>query len=983
MSACVETGSRSQTAARVEAAGASTLRASVALAGATLALLLAIGLFGAERAAAIPIGGFNVVPSSTQAGDHPDLGTTIKVTNHVERQAPPENFISQCACEDPREIRIHMPAGVIGAPAATPRCTAAEFVTNNCPVDAQVGVADNGISFFPGATVGSASPLFNVTPRPGEPGLLAFQVAVFQTPVFLEFAPRTGDDYGLDVRVRGIGHVLPISSSKLILWGVPADPSHDRLRWPFRQPPDVAWFPTGPPPPDRPAGSAFCDADGVPATDDPATAVKVCSDSNYNWDTNVPRPSASPPVPFLQVPTRCEGGQTSSVEVLGYDGSHHSATRPFAEMTGCDEIGFNPSLSASPTTQEADAPSGLDVNLDVPQLQSPEVPAPSQIRETTVTLPEGFSFNANAVNGKTSCSDDDANFGTEVAAECPEAAKIGTLEIESAVLPGILPGAIYLGEPKPGDRYRTILVADGFGVHIKLPGSIKPDPVNGRVVITFVDLPQTPLTSFRLHIFGSERGVLATPTQCGTYAVRSTFVPWNSVLPDQESTQFFTIESGPGGTPCPGPSRPFGPRAEVGASTNTAGAHADFHLLINRDDGNQELSDISVQMPPGFTASLRGVSYCPEATISGLSTQLYTGIAELGAPACPSSSQIGTTSATAGAGSRPVSLPGRAFLAGPYKGGPLSIVIVTPAVTGPYDLGNVAVRSALRIDPTSARITAASDPLPRIIEGVPLRLRQVLISLNRPSFALNPTDCRRQSATTTLTGDGGGSATIGSHFQVANCWRLGYRPSLKLRIGGATKRRGHPALHASLKTRPGDANISMVAVTLPRNSQLDLAHVKAPCTRTQFASGTCPATSNLGRAVATSPLLDEPLVGPVHLVTSSNKLPDLVVSLHGQVDIQLRGRVDSRNSSLRTTFENLPDLPVSTFRLDLKGGRSGLIVNSEDYCAEPGRATVEMRGQNNRRVRSTPRLGSPCGKRKASRSHARNSKSRSRARKGA
>jgi hypothetical protein len=302
------------------------------------------------------------------------------------------------------------------------------------------------------------------------------------------------------------------------------------------------------------------------------------------------------------------------------------------------------------------------------------------------------------------------------------------------------------------------------------------------------------------------------------------------------------------------------------------------------------------------------------------------------------------------------------YLAGPYKGAPLSLEVVVPAVSGPYDLGNVVVRAAVRIDRETAEIETASDPIPQILDGIPLRLRAVLINLDRPDFALNPTSCDPFQVRSRIFALEGAVFDAASHFQAANCSDLGFKPALRLRLAGATKRTGHPTINASLSARAGDANLSRVAVTLPPTQQLDNANLSAPCTRVQFAADACPAPSVLGSAKATTPILDRPLSGPVRLVVGNHQLPDLVVSLEGQVDVDLRAKIDTVKGGLRTTFISVPDVPVSTFEMRIHGGKRGLIVNNKSLCKTKPRAKVVTRAQNSRRANWSPRVGTSCGK---------------------
>jgi hypothetical protein len=636
-------------------------------------------------------------------------------------------------------------------------------------------------------------------------------------------------------------------------------------------------------------------------------------------------------------------------------------------MTGCDQLSFNPSLYAQPTTTQTDSASGIDVDLEVPQPQSSTVPSPSELRGSTVTLPEGFSINPNAADGKTSCSDAEARFGTEEESRCPEFAKVGSLTIDSSALPGPLPGFVYLGDPQPGNRYRIFLVANGFATHIKLSGTVIPNPVTGQLKVIFENLPQTPLTAFNMHFFGSERGLLATPTQCGTYPVTSTFTPWDTSLSTQTSTQFFTIDSGPSGSPCPPATRAFNPGFRASSLGHTGGTHAPFWVELTRSDGDQNLSGVSITTPPGFSATIKGVPYCSDVALGLATSSTYTGLQEQAAPSCPVASQIGTAITGAGAGNHPLYVPGKVYLSGPYKGAPLSLAVITPAISGPYDLGDVVVRAALHLDPTTAQITATSDPLPQILEGIPLRLRSIRINLDRPDFALNPTNCDPFSVTSQITGSQRTVASRSTDFQVADCALLPFTPKLALKFSGSTKRAGNPALHAVLTYPKGGpyANIARTEVTLPPTEGIDNAHIQNPCTRVQFAANACPPSSVIGSAKAETPLLAQPLAGPVYLMTGfGHKLPDLVADLKGQFNIVLDGHIDSIHRRIRTTFETVPDAPVSKFTLDLNGDKKGLIENNTNLCASTHRLNVNLVGQNGKMVEENPTLATGCAKKK-------------------
>ncbi len=654
-----------------------------------------------------PIIDYQVSSSSTQAGGHPDLNVFLWTGNRSTEYVPAPS----CDCNDPADLHMHLPAGIIGDPHATPRCSSQDFGNFECPTDSQVGAADLHINTeLPttdcfgqgGGCFQSKIAVYNLIPHPGQAGLLAFSTPLLGSPVYEVISPRTESDYGLDVEVIGIEHTFPLAFVTQEMWGVPASEDHFDDRLPIGCEPLFN------------LGSADC---------------------------NNTVPSTSPETPFLSNPTTCGVPLTSSVDVRSYDGGFTHADTTYPETDGCDLLSFNPSMFAQPTTTATDSASGLDIDLQAPQTQSPTVPSPSELRANVLTLPPGLTLNASAADGKVACTDVEARFGSRDAAECPENAKIGTLVLTSAALPGPLPGYVYIGEPKPGEKFRIILVADGFSVHIKLVGVARPDPQTGQLTVHFDDLPQAPFSDLNVHLFGSERAVLATATHCDTYTVSSIFTPWDDFLSAQGSSQVFSLDSGPSGAPCPGAARPFTPTFQAGVTNKTGGAHSPFVVNLTRPDGDQTLDVVSVTTPPGFAATIAGVPYCPESAIAQAADPGRSGVAERESPSCPAASQVGTVIAGIGAGSHPFYAQGNVYLAGPYKGGPLSLVTIIPGVSGPYDLGDVVDRIALKVNPTNAQITATSDPIPSIVEGVPLRTRSVLLKLDRPDFALNPTNC--------------------------------------------------------------------------------------------------------------------------------------------------------------------------------------------------------------------------------------------------
>ncbi len=928
---------------------------ALALAGALTALLLAIAIFSGSARADDPVGSqvfqFNSYPSSTQAGGHPDVYTEFELGSRITTVPPVD-----CRCNDPKEVTVHSPAGLIANPHVVAECKIAQLVLGECSSDAQAGQA---MIQFLGSYI--VLPMYRTPPAPGQAGRFAFTIPFgSKIPQFLVAEARTDSDYGLDIAAVGISHLVPLEFTAPMFWGVPGEHYYDFLRIP----PSEAKTENG--------GALQCKESPIPylVKRDVASLIAACG--QFGWTVR-DIPSSLPIAPMMQNPTTCAGPLESTIDVLAYDLGRTHASDPWPATTGCDGLSFDPSLGANPTTTNTDSPSGLELNIDVPQFQDPTTPSPSELKASVMTLPEGFSLNPSAAPGKATCSDIQSSVGTKEEAHCPEYSKVGTVTIDSSALPGPIHGFAYLGEQKPGEPYRLVVSANGFGVAVKLLGTVHADPQTGQLVAGFEDLPQTPFQKFVIHFFGAERGLLATPTHCGQYPVTSEFTPWDTALSNQKQTQFFVLDHGPNGTPCPGATREFSPGFEAGTKSVAAAAYAGFALRVTRGDGNQNLNGISVKTAPGFLAKLRGIPYCPETAIVGLSDPGHSGRAELANPACPAASEVGTADAATGAGTRPLYNSGKIYLAGPYKGDPLSLVIVVPAVAGPYDLGNVVVRAAVHVDPTTLQITAISDPLPQIFEGIPLRTRMIQVDLNRPNFTLNPTNCEPLSVDGSIAGDQGSATNVNAPFQVANCTDLDYGPNLTLRMKGGPNRLGHPGITAILTTKPGEANSRRVSVTLPRGELLDNSQIGTVCTRPQFAADSCPAGSRLGSATAWSPLLDRPVQGSVYLRSSRHRLPDLVADLQGQVDVELSARIDAaKGGRLRAHFGSIPDVPVTRFVLNLQGGKKGLVQNSRGLCGKHPKAKVAMAGQNGWSLKDQVRLRVSCGskrKRKRNASH--------------
>jgi hypothetical protein len=493
-------------------------------------------------------------------------------------------------------------------------------------------------------------------------------------------------------------------------------------------------------------------------------------------------------------------------------------------------------------------------------------------------------------------------------------------------------------------------------------------------VASFDKLPQLPYTNLKVHFREGQRSPLATPGACGAYATGIDLSPWRAPGTVVHASSPFAIAAGIGGGPCPSGTAPFAPQAQAGTLNSNAGSYTPFYLHLTRTDVEQEITSYSATLPPGLTGKLAGIPYCPDSAIE--TAKRRGGFEEAERPSCPAASEIGHTVAGYGLGPVLSFAPGGLYLAGPFHGSSFSIVAIDSATVGPFDLGVVVVRSAIKVDRQTAQVSidsAGSDPIPHIIDGIPIHLRDVRVYISRPDFTLNPTSCERFSVASSLNGSGqrfsdpadDTVATATSPFQAFNCGALRFAPKLSLKLRGGTKRGDYPSLRAEVRPRRGDANIASAVVTLPPSEFLAQNHLGTICTRAQFAREACPPRAVYGRARAFTPLLDQPLEGPVYLRSSSNPLPDLVAALRGGgagIAIDVVGRIDSFHGGLRGTFDVLPDAPVSKFVMTLNGGRRGILVNAEDVCAAPQSATARLVGKNNLGERLRPRLKARCPK---------------------
>jgi hypothetical protein len=893
-----------------------------------LAVALSAAALAAPAQAKIDIepGSFTTTTSETQAGGHPDLTTTFA----LEAPGNPEAA---------KNVIFNAPEGVFGNPNALTRCTAADYALHECPVNSQAGLITIKANYEGDENyVLGTAPVFDMIPQENETARFSFITPTVDIPIAIPVAVRTAGDYGLRFSVAEITQLIPLRGVKFTLWGMPGLSSHNGQRFAKGSPGDPSGCPG--------VEEATCGGTG--------NAVTI------------------PVKPLINLPGSCTGASlVTKLDVQSYQDPNQlsHAESQYPAVDGCEKLTFKPVLTASLTTTQADSPSGFNLRFRVPQVFG-FTPTPSQAKGVIVTLPEGLTINPDAADGQTMCGNEQAKFDSEGPAECPDQAKIGTISLGTPALDGPLVGSIYIGEPEPGNQYRLFMILSGFGMNAKLVGEIRPDPETGRLTSHFEDLPQVPFDDFDIHVFASDRALLATPTSCTLYGASALFIPWNHRLANQTSEQFFGLDSGPGGSPCPGTVRPFEPRLVAGASNPLAGGFSSFHLKLDRDDGDQFLGDLNFKMPPGFTGDLSGIPYCSEAAIAAAAVK--SGRLEQASPSCPAASQVGTSNVAAGPGGHPFHAIGRMYLAGPLGGAPLSLAAVTPALAGPYDYGNVLVRVALHIDPLTAQVSAASDRMPQIIGGVPIRLRSIQVNIDRPNFTINPTNCSNFSIDSQGIGDQGSLTNFSSPFHAVNCDALGFKPRMTIdQLGGrkATTRSRNPGLRIDLRTRSGDANLKSVTVVLPKAFAIDQRHLGNICSERELAAKECAGRQAIGTATTRTPLLDQPLKGPVYAVSGSGGLPRLAFILDGQVKIVPRADTDSRKGRLRTKVPVIPDAPVGHFSMEVFGGKDGYLVNTRGICAGKAPvARVSFVGQNGKKRSQKVRIKTACPKKSGTKS---------------
>jgi hypothetical protein len=901
------------------------------------------------RAFQLLVRGADGAPDS-QAGDHPYTVTTSLRVPSTTRFDPSESRHHHVAVQRIKSLIVDLPPGFLGNPQATPRCPLTalqenyvnETSTTNCPVASRVGTIVfelEGVFRTSNGSGLASSSIFNMVPEDGYPAEFGFSFLGQPVLMYANALP-SASGYRLRVSVPALVRD-PLEAVSLTFFGDPA-----------RQ------------------------------------------------DGGVTAPSA-----FLTNPVDCAAAPlTARLEADSWEEparwvSHESSTYP--QLDGCNMLQFQPSIQVSPEVSRVDTPSGYEVDVKVPQGPNvwPALATP-ELRGATVTLPQGVSVSPGAADGLLACKErgpegielgDKNTLGHDVQegeepgpgglpraarGHCPAASQIGTVQIETPLLPPhTLTGHVYLAEPRcggegqppcteasarNGELFGLYLEAEGEGAVIKLKGTVSADPSTGQLTARFNENPQLPFSDLKVRFDGGPRAPLANPQTCGQASTTSVLSPWSSPeTPDATPSWTFAA------TGC-GATTPFAPSLRAGTVVPIAGGFSPFSLTFSRQDAEQNLGGITVQTPPGLLGKISEVPLCGEP-------QAREG-------RCAAASRIGTTSVAVGAGSHPFWLSGRVYLTGPYKGAPFGLSIVVPAKAGPFNLGDEVVRAAINVDRRTSALTVTSDQLPQHKDGVPFRLKTVNVTIDRPNFMFNPTNCSQQAITAMISGvlpesSRGTSVPVSTPFAAAGCKNLPFKPKFTVLTQAHTSKANGASLHVKVTSGPGQANIEKVKVYLPKQLPSRLTTLQKACPDSTFNANpaSCRADSVVGTATAVTPVLKSPLTGPAYLVShAAAAFPDLVIVLQGEgITLDLVGNTDIKKGITISTFSTLPDAPISTFDLVLSQGPHSVLGANLPARAKGSlcRRTLAMptliAGQNGAVIRQTTRVSaSGCARHK-------------------
>ena len=898
-------------------------RNSVRVAAVAALLALLAAAFGASSASAITIEKWQAGTCATNTEPTPECTYESPASSMYTQSAGHPNFGitdftvgGTSGTNRTKRVHVELPKGLNVNPQAVPQCPVATFKADACPAASEVGTS---YVTTEAPIIGGVGPLpfavYDLVPNEGEPALFGFHVTTPLIPAvseftYLETQIEWAGDFHESFSINNIEAFPPLLRDRLVFNGRAGNGS----------------FLTLPSP---------CNGD--------ATTFLTLESSAGEVTPNTP---ATPPVP----------------------------------ISGCASVPFKPTVTAS-ASGPTDSAVPVAVSLNLPQHSGGGELNTSTVRTANVTLPAYTGLNPATAPGLKFCPDNAFPLKSRVPISCPAESQVGTVAIEAPELPaGSLKGPVYLAtqksrEPLSGQEYRVFFNAESakYGVQVRVEGRIKANPTTGQITGEFSELPQVAFSSASLT-FGAQAKhaipVLSSPPLC-TNTATSSAIPYSTGALTPTPATELKLTQAPGGTPCAKTmaERPFKPGFAAKPGTSKVATYTPYTLTISRPEGQQEIKGFNITLPPGATAKLAGIPYCtPKEYESALNR---SGAEQNKASACSAKSEIGVATIQAGTGPSPLSINGKVYLSGPYKGAPLSVVVITPAVAGPFDLGNVVVRAPLALNPETGQASTSAE-IPDVFGGVKLDIRSIVVNLNKKEFTLNGTGCEASATTGNVRGGGAdptnpaawSTVNVSAAFQSAGCNELAFSPNLKLRLFGQTRRAQHPKLRATLITKAGQANTKLASVALPHAIFLDQSSLGTVCTRPQFAAEQCPKKSVYGYARAWSPLLANPIEGQVVLRSSNNTLPDMVAHLKGQVNVDLDGRIDSFKGGIRTTFASIPDLPVSKFVLTLPGGKRGLLQASTDLCAKPVKGIIRLQGQNGKKSNRHVRIQTPCGHKK-------------------
>ncbi len=901
-----------------------------------------------------------------QAGDHPYEVTTRFDLNSIERKVPEGSFgLGLTSVEDTKDVIVDLPPGLIGDAQATPKCTLPELSSfRHCPPDTRVGQIRTGPPHKPdGASVG----IFNMVPEHGVAAEFGFYDALKATHVLYASVAPTVSGYVVRATTRGVPQIT-LTDAIATFFGDPAAKDEDHDGEPhipfFTNPSDCS---SGQPR----VSTVHLDSWQQPgAFNDNGTPPGEPLVESANWVSAGSNPTESPPV------------------------------------TGCNLLRFEPSLTAQPDTTAADSPTGLSVELKVPQAaQTLGALATPPLRDATVTLPLGLITNPSAASGLASCTEAQigwlgasfngsplANRGltnfTPVAPSCPDASKIASIEVTTPLLENPVTGSVYLAAQNAnpfGALLAAYIVIDdpATGTIVKVPGKLETDPTTGQVTGVFQENPQLPFSELKMRFFGGERGELATPQACGSYTTTGQLTPWSAPESGPPASVADSFQINKGCLPT------FTPSFAAATSNPQAGGYSPLTLAFSRQDDEQEIATLTATLPPGLTAKLAGLARCSDAALQAIAAN-PSAASEIASPGCPAGSEIGTLQATAGAGANPFPLAGKAYLTGGYKGAPLGLAAVVPIAAGPLDLGNVVVRTALYIDPNDAHVTAVSDPFPTAIDATgadghtdgftPPLLRSVTININRNAYTLNPTSCKPMAINATLTSKNALVSSVSSPFQAGGCQELPFKPGFAVDTKGHASKAGGASLHVRVTSSLGQANIAKVKVSLPKQLPSRLTTLQKACLDSVFNTNpaACPEGSAVGTAVAHTPLLDTPFTGPAYLVSHGGAaFPDLEYVLQSEgITLILDGKTDIKKGITTSSFETVPDAPVTIFETNFPQGPHSILGTflptkaNYNLCGQTLNMPTLITGQNNATTKQTTKITiTNCPKTKPTKKH--------------